>query len=173
MKRIIAVAVALMALSCSKDNPYSISPEDLFNDPAKVAKTTIVTRGDDAIETVTSFSNVAAYRKSEFEGQSWFIAFSGGRMVYDMFVLSLYFDSIDRMKVGETLNPSHFVFSFVASSDSNATTHEYEGKITLADKGDDYIILYFDNVHLSCSLGDYLTNGYLYCPLYEKFETKE
>jgi hypothetical protein len=77
------------------------------------------------------------------------------------------------MKVGKTLNPSHFVFSFVASSDSNATTHEYEGKITLADKGDDYIILYFDNVHLSCSFGDYLTNGYLYCPLYEKFVTKE
>jgi hypothetical protein len=43
MKRIIAVAVALMALSCSKDAPYSISPEDLVNDPMKIAKTTITT----------------------------------------------------------------------------------------------------------------------------------
>ena len=173
MKRIIILAVTLMALSCSKDNPYSISPEELLNNPLKAAKTTIVTKGPDATEAVTSFNNVAAYRQSEFEGQSWFIAFSGGRMVYDMFVLSFYFDSIDNMKVGKTLKPNRFMFSFVASSDSNATTYEYEGKITLADKGDDYVILYFDNVHLSCSLGDYLTNGYLYCPLHEKFEVSE
>lgn len=173
MKRIIAVAVVLMALSCNMDSPYSISPEELFNDPLKVAKTTITTKGPDATEAKASFSKVAAYRKSEFEGQSWFVASSGGKMVYDMFMLSFYFDSIDRMKVGETLKPSRFMFSFVASSDSDATTHEYEGKIILADKGDDYVILFFDKVRLSCSFGDYLTDGYLYCPLYEAYETKE
>ncbi len=173
MKRIIAMAVALMALSCSKDNPYNISPEDLVNDPMKIAKTTITTKGPDATEATASFSKVAAYRKSEFEGQSWFVAYSGGRMVYDMFMLSCYFDSIDDMKVGETLKPSRFMFSFIASSDSNATTYEYEGKITLADKGEDYIILHFDKVRFSCSYGDYLTDGYLNCPLYEEYVTEE
>lgn len=94
-------------------------------------------------------------------------------MVYDMFMLSCYFDSIDDMKVGETLKPSRFMFSFIASSDSNATTYEYEGKITLADKGEDYIILHFNKVRFSCSYGDYLTDGYLYCPLYEEYVTEE
>lgn len=168
MKRIIAMAVALMALSCSKDAP-SISPEDLVNDPLKVAKTTIVTKGDDVKEAVTSFSSIAVYRKSDFEGQSWFVASSGGRMVYEMFMFSCYFDNIDNMKVGETLKPNRFMFSFIASNDSNATTYEYGGKITLADKGDDYVILHFNKVSVSCSLGDYLTDGYLYCPLYDEY----
>ena len=116
------------------------------------------------------FPNVAVYRKSEFEGQSWLAAFSGGKMVYDMFMLSIYFDSVDQMKVGDTLKPSRFMFTFPASSDSNATTHTYDGNITLADKGDDYVILRFDKVSFSCSFGDYLTDGYLYCPLFEKYE---
>ena len=169
MKRTIFIAVALMALSCCKNAP-SITPEDLVNDPLKVVKTTIVTKGDDVKDATTSFRDVAVYRKSDFEGQSWFVAHSEGKTVYDAFMLSCYFDSIDSMKVGETLTPSRFMFSFIASSDSNATAYEYEGKITLADKGDNYVILYFDNVRLSCSLGDYLTNGYLYCPLYEEYQ---
>ena len=64
-------------------------------------------------------------------------------MVYDAFMLSIYFDSIEKMKVGDEL------------------------KITLADKGDDHVILHFRNVSFSCSFGDYLTDGYLYCPLYD------
>ena len=105
MKRIIAVAVALMALSCSKDAPYSISPEDLVNDPMKIAKTTITTKGDEYEDTVTSFETVKVYRESEAAGKSHFIALSGGKMVYDAFMLSFDFNSIDTVKVGEMLVP--------------------------------------------------------------------
>jgi hypothetical protein len=173
MKRIIAVAVALMALSCSKDNPYNISPEDLLNDPTMVAKTTITTRGGDADKTVTPFSSVAVYKKSEFEGQSHFISMSGGKMVYDAFMLSIYFADIEKMKVGDTLKTSRFMFSFVFSSDSEASTYTYEGKIKLAAKGDDYVILHFDKVRCTCSMGDYLIDGYLNCPLSEEFKAEE
>ena len=173
MKRIIAMAVALMALSCGKDAPYIISPEDLVNNPVMVAKTTITTKGDGYEDAVTSFKLVKVYRESDMAGKSHFIAISEGKMVHEVFMLSYYFDSIDNMKVGETLKPSRFMFSFIASSDSNATTYEYKGKITLADKGDDYIILHFNKVRSSCSYGDYQIDGYLYCPLFEEYVTEE
>ena len=80
MKRIITMAVALIALSCCKDNSYDISPDDLINDASLVAKTTITTRGNDADKTVVPFSDVDVYKRSEFEGQSHFIAMSGGKM---------------------------------------------------------------------------------------------
>ena len=168
--RIALIVAALMATACSKE---SISPEDLFNAHVKVAQTTIKTRGSDYEDTVTSFPSVAVYRKSDIQGKSRFTASSGGRMVYDMFFLSIYFDSIDKMKVGDTLKPSRFLFTFPASSDSRATTHEYGGKITLAGKGDDYVILRFHQVSVSCIFGNYLTDGYLYCPLFEEFKIEE
>ena len=173
MKRIIAMAVALMALSCSKGNPYHVSPEDLLNNPKLVAKTTITTRNGDFEETVTPFKSVAVYKKSEYESQSHFCALSGGKRVHDAFMLSVYFDDIEKMKVDDTLKDSRFFFSFVFSSDSEATAYEYDGTIKLAAKGDDYVILHFDNVLCHCSFGDYLIDGYLNCPLYEEYEAEE
>ena len=173
MKRIIAMAVALMALSCGKDNPYNISPMDLLNNPSMVANTTITTRNGDIEETVTPFKSFAVYKKSEYERQSHFCAMSGGRMVYDAFILSVYFDDIEKMKVGDTLKTRRFLFSFFFSSDSRATTDTYEGKIKMAAKGDDYVILHFDKVLCSCSFGDYLIDGYLNCPLFEEYGAEE
>ena len=159
--------VALTALvSCGKNY---ITPDELFKDGSKVAKTTIHTRSGEFEDTVIPFASTAVYRKSDLDGMSWLCAMSGGKMVYDSFLFSLYFDSIDRMRVGDVLNPGRFLFSFFYSSDSNATTHTYGGKITLADKGDDYVILRFDQVSFSCSFGDYVIDGYLYCPLLEEF----
>lgn len=167
---ILASVATLFALaSCNKND---ITPEELFKDSNKVAKTTIHTRSDEYEDTETTFERIAVYRKSEEKGQSCFVASSGGKMVYDMFIMSIYFDSIDRMKVGDTLKPSRFMFLFFASSDSEASTYAYEGKITLADKGDDYVILHFDKVSVSCSFGDYVTDGYLYCPLFDEYEAK-
>ncbi len=166
LTRFAVFAVAVLAMSCSKDY---LSPEELFNDSSKVAKTTIHTKSNEFEDTVTSFSSPVVYRKSDMEGKSWLSAWSGGKMVYDMFMLSIYFDNVDYMKVGDTLKTSHFMFSFPASSDSNATTYTYGGKITLADKGDDYVILHFHKVSFSCSFGRYVTDGYLYCTLKEEF----
>lgn len=161
-----SIAALLSLVSCSKDY---ISPEELFQNDYKIAKTAIHTKSGEYEDTETSFQRIAVYRKSDLEGQSWFVASSGGKMVYDAFMMSIYFDSIDKMKVGAVLNPSRFMFSFFFSSNSEATTHTYGGKITLADKGDDYVILHFNKVSLSCSFGDYVTDGYLYCPLLDEF----
>lgn len=160
--RLAIFTIAVLAMSCSSDH---LSPEELFKDSSKVAKTTIHTRSNDFEDTVTTFSEPIIYKKSDMEGKSWLCAWSGGRMVYDMFMLSLYFDNIDNMKVGDTLKPSRFMFSFPASSDSNATTQTYEGRITVAGKGDGYVILRFHKFGVSCSLGEYVTDGYLYCTL--------
>lgn len=173
MKRItittaLTAMVALFALdSCSKDY---ISPEELFKDDAKVAKTEIHTRSGEFEDTVTPFASTTVYRKSDLEGMSWFCAMSGGKMVYDTFIFSLHFDSIDHMKVGDVLNPGRFSFSFFYSSDSNATIYTYRGKISLADKGDDYVILRFHKVSVSCSFGEYVIDGYLYCPLLDEYQ---
>ena len=165
MKHLFTMLASFAALfslvSCSKDY---ISPEEFFKGGYKVAKTAIHTRSDEYEDTETSFQRMAVYRKSDEKGQSWFVASSGGKMVYDMFMMSIYFDSIDK--------PSRFMFSFIASSTSDATTYTYGGKISLADKGDDYVILHFDKVSFSCSFGDYVTDGYLYCPLFDKYEVE-
>lgn len=159
--------VAVLAMSCSKDY---ISPEELFKDSSKVAKTTIHSKGDGIEDRVFSFVDPTVYRKSDYEGLSWFCTHSGGRMVDELFMLSIYFDSIDHMKVGDTLIPSRFMFSFFYSSDSNATTNTYGGKITLAGKGDDYVIFRFHKVKVSCSFGEYVIDGYLYCALKDEFK---
>ena len=166
LTRFAVLALALTAASCSKDN---ISPEELFRDASKEAKTVLHSKSNEIEDVVILFRDKAVYRKSDQAGKSWLCAFSGGRMVYDMFTLSIYFDSIDKMRIGATLKPSDVMFSFLASSDSNATTHSYEGKITLADKGDDYVIFRFNKVVFNCSLGEYLIDGYLYCPLYDEY----
>ena len=170
MRPIITILTSFVALfvfaSCDKDY---ISPDELFKDGSMVAKTTIHTKTGDLEDTVTGFRRAAVYKKSDMEGQSWFIAFSGGKMVYDAFVLSIYFDGIDKMKVGEALNPSRFWFSFFFSSDSRASTSKYGGKITLAAKGEDYVFLRFHKVSVSCSFGKYVTDGYLYCQLIDDY----
>lgn len=169
MKKIITLLAimvgAVAATSCSKD---LISPEELFRDESKVAKTTIHTKVNGNEDTVTTFRDKTVYRYSDTEGVSWFTGFSGGRMSYDAFMMSVYFDDIERLGIGEKLNIRNFHFGFFFSSDSNAYTNEYSGSITLADKGDDYVILRFNNFRCSCSFGDYTTEGYLYCQLKDK-----
>jgi hypothetical protein len=168
MKRIITqlaiLAVAILPVSCSKD---LISPEELFNNEAKVAKTKIHTKSGNE-DSVTTFRDKIVYRYSDTEGQSWFTGYSGGKMSYDAFLMSVYFDDVERMTIGHKLNIRSFNFGFFFSSDSNAYTNKYSGSITLADKGDDYVILRFDNFKCSCSLGDCVTNGYLYCQLKDR-----
>lgn len=162
--RIALFAMALLAVSCGKD---TISPEALFKDSSKTAQTKIATEDGEYSEAV--FQRVAVYRKSDFEGQSWLSASSAGKMSYDFFILSVYFQDIDGMKIGEKLSPSRFMFSFPFSSNSEATTFDYSGKILLADKDKDYVILDFKNVRVSCSFGKYTIDGYLYCPLYDEY----
>ena len=170
MKRIftfISIATyALIGTSCIKE---AISSEDLIENSDKVAEITIKTKGENSETIVKMFSDANIYRKSDYEGQSWFCAMSGGKMVYDAFMLSLYFECLDRLKAGDIIDPSGFWFTFYYSSNSDAWTHDYEGTITLAAKGDDFAILHFDNVLCSCLYGDYLIDGYLECPVYEEY----
>ena len=159
MKRIFTfLAICASALALSSCNKEDVSPEYLDRNPSKAA------------EVVTMFKKSDVYRKSEFEGQSWLYAFSGGKMVYEAFALSIYFDCIDTLNVGDVITPSRCWFSFIYSSDSNATAHEYEGKISIADKGKDYVILDFHKVKFDCSFGEYTIDGYLNCPLYEEYK---
>lgn len=170
MKRIITQLAVLMAavltMSCSKD---LISPEELFRDETKVAKSRIHTKVEGDEDMVTTIHNKEIYRRSEKEGQSWFVGHSSGKMVNDSFMMFVYFDNIDRVRVGNKLNIRDFDFGFYYSSDMNAYTDKYSGSITVADKGDDYVILRFNNFSCSCSIGDCVTDGYLYCPLYDEF----
>ena len=167
LRTLASVSVLLALASCHKANYSSYwDPKDLDLDPAVVAKTTIhFSQYYSYHDEVATFKSATIYRKSDMEGKSYFIAWSGGKMVYDMFMLSIYFDSIDELKAGDTLYPSRFLFAFPASSDSRAMTHTYEGKITVAAKGVDYVVLQFHNLSLSCYYGDYVTDGYLKCQL--------
>lgn len=170
MKRLLVLtavlAAALLLVSCDKHDP---TPEELSMNDLTVAKTAIHTKGDIYEDTETTFRDASVYRNSDQAGSSWFIAYSGGRMAYNAFVLSLYFDSIDKLKVGDALSFNSVLFSFILSSNINATTHDYTGRITLAEKRSDYVILHFEALRFTCSFGEYVTDGYLRCPLYEEY----
>ena len=157
---------AFAAASCSKDDGNNRRPDI---DTSETARITIA-RTDSHDEIVTLFSDMAVYRNSDLKGKSHLSASSGGKMVYDAFMLSIYFDCIDNLNVGDRIIPSRCMFSFFYSSDSNATTYEYEGTISLADKSADQAIIHFDNVRFICSLGEYTIEGYLICPLLEKYQ---
>ena len=167
MKRILIISalisLALMSVSCTKDTPGNGLTIDWDNR----AKTTFTTKSDQYEDSVTAFNDISVSKTSEFEGKSWFFAISDGKLVHNAFVLSFYFDDINRLKVGEKLPISKFLFSFVFSNDSNATTNTYRGSVYLVEKADDHVVLHFQNFRFSCSFGDYVTNGYLYCPLRE------
>lgn len=171
MKRIFTAitiaAFSIMGISCSKE--YD-SPEDFGKKPIEAAKVEISTRGDLAEKSVTFFRKAAVYRTSGFEGQSWLCASSNGKMVHELFILSLYFESIDALDAGDIIDLTRCMFSFVLSSDIDATTYEYEGTIRLADKGSDFAVFHFDKVLFKCSFGEYLIDGYLNCPLLEEYE---
>lgn len=170
MKRIFTFicisAFALIGTSCIKEG---ISSEDSIENSDKVAEITIKTKGENSETMVTMFRDANFYRKSDYEGQSWFCAMSGGKMVYDAFMLSMYFDSLDHLNAGDIIEPSRLWFTFYYSSNSDAWTHDYEGTISLVDKGDDFAILHFDKVLCSCLYGDYLIDGYLECPVHEEY----
>ena len=168
MKRIFTFltvcAAALVLTSCSKDN---MSPEYLDRNPSKTAEIRITSKGAFK-NTVKMFSRSEIYKKSDIKGKSRFYAFSSGKMVYEVFALSIYFDNIDTLNAGDVIIPSRCWFSFIFSSDSNATAYEYDGKISVAKKGKDYVILDFHQVKFDCSFGEYTIDGYLNCPLYEE-----
>lgn len=175
MKKILSMfsvlAIALMSVSCGDDY---ISPDQLFKDASKQARTKVSPKDDDSREsTTTDFKKAAVYEESDMDGSSWFVASSGGKMVYDFFMLSIYFQDIRQMKVGDTLKPSRAMFTFPFSSNSDDTTFDYDGEISLADKGSDYVILCFHKVKFSCHMGNYLTDGYLYCTLENRYQSQK
>ena len=172
MKRILTLSLyliaATMALSCSKD---LFTPDGYLIDKSLVAKTTIqhndeIQSGQEDFETtIVDFRDGTVLRTFEVEGQSHLIAHSTGIMVYDAFWLFMNFDYIDNMKVGDVLKPSYCEFSLIYSSSRLAATYTYDGKITLAAKGDDYVVFYFDKVTFTTVFYVYLMDGYLRCAL--------
>ena len=165
MKRVLvllaALAVALSPASCSKQDP---TPEELSMNELTMAKIAIHTKSEYYQDTVTPLQNAIVYETCEMDGNSWFMAMSGGRRVYDSFMISLYFDSISKMKVGDRLRFNSVLFSFILSSNSNATTDSCEGTVTLAARSSDYVVLHFESFRFTCSMGEYVIDGYLKCP---------
>ena len=144
MKRILTLSLyliaATMALSCSKD---------LFTPDGQ----------DDFETTIVDFRDGTVLRTFEVEGQSHLIAHSTGIMVYDAFWLFMNFDYIDNMKVGDVLKPSYCLFCLILSSSSLGSTYTYDGKITLAAKGADYVVFYFDKVTFTTYYYVYVMDG--------------
>lgn len=172
MKRILTlfliIIAAAMVTSCSKD---LFTPDGFLIDKSLVAKTTIQPKGsiqsgqEEFKTTIVDFSDGTVQRTSEVEGQSLLMAHSTGIMVYDAFWLSAYFDCIDNMKDGDVLKPSTCCFSLILSSSSSTWAFTYAGKITLAAKGDDYVVFYFDKVTFKTDCYEYVMDGYLRCEL--------
>ena len=169
------IAVAFLAASCSwdnltPDNPSKshsdiITPDELSKDDSKVAKTIIHFSDSEVEDRSASFSTAIVYRKTDKDGLSRLTAISNGTMVADDFFLYFHFNCIDKLKVGETLNLSDFYVLINPANHFIGYTMDYDGTITIAGKGDDYVILHFNKVKWSLSPWEYTTDGYLYCTL--------
>ena len=93
-RRLILIALctfAFAATSCRKDDGSIRTPDNDMSETAKV----IITKDGSNDKTVTLFKEMAVYRESSMEGKSWLTALSGGKMVYDAFMLSIYFECIE------------------------------------------------------------------------------
>ena len=156
-----SLCLALLSTSCEKEEPEPSVTIDWYSQ----AQTTIAVKGEDYDGTVTTFINASVKKTDDVQGQSLFWASSGGRMVYDAFWLSFRFNDIRNAEVGRPLKISQFTFSFPFSSDSTTTTHAYSGTVTLLEKTDDYVVLHFHQLRVSCSFGDFVTEGRLTCEL--------
>ena len=157
-------AVAIVATSCSKEN---ISAEEFFLDSSRVAKTIIYPKNDyfnDPIVATLDASIIKVVIAKD--GMSVLSVIIKGKLVYEYFYFNIYFENIDNMRVGDTLTPNSYEFGLLLSNTAfNAILDG--GKITLAYLCDDYAILHFDNVIFDRIDGVYVTDGYLYCRLYD------
>lgn len=165
MKRILTLtailSLTLMTVSCNKENP---DPEPTV-DWHSMALTTITPNSDTNENAVIAFASASVMKKSEIDGKSEFCALSNGKMVYDAFVLNFYFNDIKRTDIGQTLDISDFSLWFPYSSDTRTNTHSFSGTVSLAEKAEDHVVLYFHQVSASNSFGEYVTNGQVYCTL--------
>ena len=157
-------AVAIVATSCSKEN---ISAEDFYMDSSRVATITIYPKNDIFNgNTITAFKDAFIINESKYEGQSMLFALSEGKLVHDFFSITIYFDDIDNIRVGNKLRPSSYSFALLFSSTAyNAILDG--GKITLSYLSDDYVILHFDKVIFNSLDFVYVIDGYLNCRLYD------
>ena len=122
-------AVAIVAASCSKEN---ISAEEFFLDSSRVAKTIIYPKNDYFNDpTVTTFRDALIIKESDKQGQSMLFAASSGKLVYDCFCITIFFDDIDHIREGDTLTPNSYgLLLFFSNTAYNAILDG--GKITLA-----------------------------------------
>lgn len=159
---IIAIFGLLTLSSCSKE---SGSLDDIT--PASIRVKSNGT--EESLDFEEYYIIKSSYDNGEYDGLSSLMASTlGSGMVYDIYMLSMNFDPIDKIKIGSEIKPKHFWFSFAASSGGNST-YEYDGKIILKGKSEKYAVIHFDNVFLSVDWGDYVINGDLKCRLLDKY----
>lgn len=160
---IIAIFGILTLSSCSKE---SGSLDDITPASIRVKSNGI----EENLEFEDYYIVKSSYDDGEYDGLSHLTASTlGSGMVYDINMLSIYFDQIDKIKTGSEIKPKHFWFSFAASSNSHNSTYEYDGKIILKGKSEKIAVIHFDNVFLRVAFGDYVINGDLKCRLLDKY----
>lgn len=160
---IFAIFGLLTLSSCSKE---SGSLDDIIPASIRVKSNGI----EESLDFEEYYIIKSSYDNGEYDGLSSLMASTlGSGMVDDIYMLSMKFDPIDKIKIGSEIKPKSFWFMFVASSNSHNRTYEYDGKIILKGKSEEYAVIHFDNVFLRVAFGDYVINGDLKCRLLDKY----
>ncbi|MDO5443346.1 MAG: hypothetical protein Q4G10_06705, partial [Bacteroidia bacterium] len=124
----IAAICAIMTMSsCAKEG---LTPDDLTGNPDLQAEVRFKTKShtDGIADSTLPLGSMMVVKKGSIEGSSWFCANTVGKMVWEMAMISIYFQDIDTLKDGDTIKPARTMFGFIASSDSNNYTDKYKGE---------------------------------------------
>ena len=156
---ILALCLGLLSFSgCDKMSVIGLNKEIPFTFTSPDGKTRTIqskSSGDEGAE--LSFSTTVFYNPSDIEGCVWIQAATNGRMVDDLFSLSIYMK--ENSKIGREPEFERIRFCLPFSSNSEDYTSSYSGHIYLKEFNNERLVLRFDKTVFKIYHGKYTLNG--------------
>lgn len=162
MKRTAFILAAFLGLflssSCEKMSVGDLNKDFPFTFTSPDGKTrTVQSKSDGEEGAELAFSTTDFYNPSDIDGCVWINASTNGRMVDDLFFLSIYMK--EDSKIGREPEFERFTFCLPFSSNSEDYTSSYSGHIYLKEFSDERLVLRFDKTVFKVYHGKYTLNG--------------
>lgn len=156
---ILALCLGLLSFSgCDKMSVIGLNKEIPLTFTSPDGKTRTIqskSSGDEGAE--LAFSTTEFYNPSDIEGCVWINAATNGRMVDDLFFLSIYMK--ENSRIGREPEFERINFCLPFSSNSEDYTSSYSGHIYLKEFNDERLVLRFDKTVFKVFHGKYTLNG--------------
>ncbi len=154
-KTTVIVALATVLFSCKNDDSKDdTTPIDVNKEFAFTAPNGTPLEFKDAH--ITKYWNNTYSFSATTEGQYW----------NEIITLMIDINNLNNYKTNEEIKVDKIDFGMFASSNTNYTTAEYNGKIYLSSISESEASFYFDNLTFNIADGSYTIKGNLTFPLF-------